>query len=113
MVSGLLAVVLSAAGLLLASTAQACSCAEATTAQHVAEADVVFTGTLLSHEVDHPDWPVMSSSDPALFVFAVDSVYKGDVHAEQGIVSAAESWSRHGDPRSTRSCGSPTGAAPR
>jgi hypothetical protein len=90
MITLLLAALLSAVGLLIASPAQACSCAEATTAQHVAEADVVFTGTLLSREVDHPDWPVMSSSDPALFVFAVDTVYKGDVHAEQGVVSAAD-----------------------
>ena len=93
MVTLLLAALLSAAGLLVASPAQACSCAEATTAQHVAAADVVFTGTLLSREVDHPDWPVMSSDDPALYVFAVDAVYKGDVHAEQGVVSASESAS--------------------
>src|SRR3954467_2211060 len=79
-----------AAGLLVASPAQACSCAEATTAQHVADADVVFTGTLLSRTVDHPDWPVMSRGAPALHVFAVDAVYKGDVHAEQGVVSAAD-----------------------
>jgi hypothetical protein len=93
MVTLLLAALLSAAGLLVASPAQACSCAEATTAEHVAAADVVFTGTLLSREVDHPDWPVMSSDDPALYVFAVDAVYKGDVHAEQGVVSASESAS--------------------
>jgi hypothetical protein len=90
MVTLLLAALLSAAGLLLASPAQACSCAEATTAQHVDDADAVFTGTVLSREVDHPDWPVMSSDDPALYVFAVDTVYKGDVHAKQGVVSAAE-----------------------
>jgi hypothetical protein len=89
----LLAVLFAAAGLFLASPAQACSCAEATTAQHVADADVVFTGTLLSREVDHPDWPEMSSGDPALHVFAVDVVYKGEAHEEQGVVSAAESAS--------------------
>jgi hypothetical protein len=90
LVTLLLAVLLSAAGLLLASPAQACSCAEATTAQNFAAADVVFTGTLLSREVDHPDWPVMSSGDPALHVFAVDAVYKGEAHQEQGVISAAE-----------------------
>src|SRR5215217_6381639 len=93
LVTLLLAVLLSAAGLLLASPAQACSCAEATTAQHFADADLVFTGTLVSREVDHPDWPVMSSGDPALHVFAVDDVYKGEAHEEQGVVSAADSAS--------------------
>jgi hypothetical protein len=89
----LLAALFSAAGLLLASPAAACSCAEADTAQHFADADAVFTGSLLSRDVDHPDWPTMSSGDPALHVFATDTVFKGEVHEQQGVVSAADSSS--------------------
>jgi hypothetical protein len=86
-------VLMSGAGLLVAGPAMACSCAEATTAQHFAEADAVFTGTLVSRDVDHPDWPTSSSSDPALHVFAVDEVFAGEVHEMQGVVSAADSAS--------------------
>ena len=89
----LLAAAISAAGLLVASPAAACSCAEADTATHFADADAVFTGTLVSRDVDHPDWPLMSSTDPALHVFAVDTVFKGEVHERQGVVSAADSAS--------------------
>ncbi len=87
----LLAALFSAAGVLLASPASACSCAgDADTAQYFADADAVFTGTLLSRTVSHPDWPTMSSADPALDVFATDTVFKGEVHEQQGVVSAAE-----------------------
>ena len=86
-----LAACISVAGLLTASPAAACSCAEASTAQHFAYADAVFTGSLVSRDVDHPDWPVMSSGDPALHVFAVDEVFKGEAHEMQGVVSAADS----------------------
>ena len=86
----LLAAVLSAAGLINPSPAAACSCAGGTTEQYFADANAVFTGTLLSRTVDHPDWPVISSLDPALLGFAADLVYKGDVHARQGVVTASE-----------------------
>jgi hypothetical protein len=89
-VTVLLAALLTAAGLLVASPAAACSCAEADTAAHFADADAVFTGTLVSRDVDHPDWPTTSSADPALHVFAVDAVFKGEVHELQGVVSAAD-----------------------
>jgi hypothetical protein len=89
----LLAALFSAAGLLVASPATACSCVEADTAQHFADADVVFTGSLLSRTVSRPDWPMTSSGDPALHVFAVDAVFKGEVHEEQGVVSASDSAS--------------------
>ena len=90
LVTGVLAALFSAAGLLVASPAAACSCAEADTATSFAAADAVFTGTLVSRDVDHPEWPVMSSTDPALHVFAVDGVFKGEVHELQGVVSSAD-----------------------
>jgi hypothetical protein len=86
----LLAALFSAAGLIVASPAAACSCPVADTATHFADADAVFTGTLVSRDVDHPGWPVISSTDPALHVFAVDGVFKGEVHELQGVVSSAD-----------------------
>ena len=38
--------------------------------------------------MSHPDSTVHSSGDPAVHVFAVDEVFKGDVHQQQGVVSA-------------------------
>jgi MYXO-CTERM domain-containing protein len=86
----LLGVLAAAAGLLVgARPAAACSCAGIpSAAQAFASADAVFTGRLLSREVHHPDWPLISSGDPAVHVFAVDEVFKGVVHEEQGVVSA-------------------------
>ena len=89
----LLAALFSAAGLLVASPASACSCAGATTAEQFADADAVFTGSLLSRDVDHPDWPTSSSGDPALLVFTAHVVFKGEVHEAQGVVTAASSAS--------------------
>ena len=91
----------------MASPAAACSCAAADTATYFADADAVFTGSLVSRDVDHPEWPVTSSADPALHVFAVDGVFKGDVHELQGVVSAADGAScgleLSGDGRSSSS----------
>jgi hypothetical protein len=86
LLSGLM---LSAAGLVVAAPAAACSCAGIpTTAGAFASADAVFTGRLVSREVQHPNAPMRSSEDPALHVFAVDEVFKGVVHEQQGVVSA-------------------------
>ncbi|GAA3158170.1 hypothetical protein GCM10010531_06970 [Blastococcus jejuensis] len=93
MVTLLLTALLAVAGLLVAAPAQACSCAEATTAQHFADADAVFTGSLLSRDVDHPDWPVIGSGDPALLVFTAHVVFKGEVREAQGVVTASSSAS--------------------
>jgi LPXTG-motif cell wall-anchored protein len=82
-----------AAGLLVASPASACSCAEGPVDVHFADADAVFTGTLVSREVRHVDQGSQSSGDPALHVFEVARVHKGDVHELQGVVSAAEGGS--------------------
>lgn len=86
----LLGVLLAAAGLPVgARPAAACSCAGIpSAAEAFASADAVFAGRLVSREVHHPNWPLVSSSDPAVHVFAVDEVFKGVVHEEQGVVSA-------------------------
>ena len=81
----LAAMVLLLAGWVMASPASACSCAGGTTADHLDRADTVFTGRLLSREVSGGS----SSTDPALHVFAVESVWKGSASAEQGVVSAS------------------------
>jgi len=53
-----------------------------------AAADVVFTGRLVAVRV--PDGPMISSDDPARFVFDVDSVLKGDAFETQSVVSARD-----------------------
>ena len=71
-----------------AAPAAACDCVGDTTAGFFARADLVFTGTLVSREVSHPNAPVLSSADPALHVFAVDAVFKGSAAQRRGVVSA-------------------------
>ena len=88
LVTVLLGGLLLAAGLLVASPASACSCAGGTTADYFEHADAVFTGSLFSRDADHPDWPMMSSDDPALYVFTAHVVFKGEVHEAQAVVSA-------------------------
>ena len=83
----LLGAVLSAVGVLVAAPASACSCATLTTEEYLGAADTVFVGRLVSREVQHSG-PAISSGDPALHVFAVETVYKGDAHEQQGVVSA-------------------------
>lgn len=91
----LLGAVLSAVGVLVAAPASACSCATQTTAEYLGAADTVFVGRLVSREVQRSgpaissgSGPAISSGDPALHVFAVETVYKGDAHEQQGVVSA-------------------------
>ncbi|MGY2085502.1 hypothetical protein [Blastococcus sp. SYSU DS0539] len=74
-------------GLVVASPATACSCTGGTTAEFLARADVVFTGSLVSRE--EPSGIRVGSGDPALHVFAVDTVVKGTAHARQGVLSPA------------------------
>lgn len=66
----------------------ACNCVGLNDAQAFAAADVVFTGRLV--EVRVPEGPMISSDDPARFVFDVDSVLKGDAFETQSIVSARD-----------------------
>jgi hypothetical protein len=64
----------------------ACSCVMADTAQHVAWADVVVTGTLAEREPP-AQTRVMSSMDPATYVVDVDQVYKGEAGSRIEILS--------------------------
>ncbi|TQN41008.1 hypothetical protein FHU33_0360 [Blastococcus colisei] len=81
----LLSCLFTALGLVAAAPASACSCVPQTTQQYVERADAVFTARLVSRE--EPRGTVVSSADPALHVFAVDTVFKGTVAAEQEVVS--------------------------
>jgi hypothetical protein len=69
------------------AAAHACSCAVSSTEQYVENADVVFTGRLTAVDPP-PQKPVMSSSDPATYHFAVHSVTKGEVPDETEVTSA-------------------------
>ncbi|WP_040338738.1 hypothetical protein [Candidatus Blastococcus massiliensis] len=88
----LLGALLGALFVVAAAPAQACSCAEATAAQYLESADAVFTGRLVSREAPEER---ITSADPALHVFAVDTVHKGSVTERQEILS----------PMSGASCG--------
>jgi hypothetical protein len=81
----LLSGLLIAAGLLVATPASACSCVGGTTQQFLDRADAVFTARLVSRQ--EPPEPVLSSADPALHVFAVDTVFKGTAHEQQAVLS--------------------------
>ena len=70
-----------------AGPAQACSCVENDPVAHFQRADAVFIGTLVDRTVSHPDFPAISSADPARHVFAVERVLKGEVHERQAVVS--------------------------
>ncbi len=74
-----------AAGLLVATPVSACSCVGGTTQEFFDRADAVFTARLVSRE--EPRGRLTSSADPALHVFAVDTVFKGTAHERQGVVS--------------------------
>jgi hypothetical protein len=69
-----------------APAAHACSCVPFTDRQAYDRADVVFVGRVLG--VTAPGGPVRSSTDPALWTFAVGDVYKGSAATRQGVVSA-------------------------
>lgn len=75
--------------LLAAGSVAACSCAQLTDDEALAEADVAFVGTL--QEIRVPDnvmtW---SSDDPVRFVFAVTAVYKGEAFEQQSVVTSRD-----------------------
>jgi hypothetical protein len=79
----LAALLLVLASWVLAPAASACSCAGGTAADHAVRADAVFSGRLVAREVAGG-----SGGGTALYVFAVDTVYAGEVSARQGVVSA-------------------------
>lgn len=76
-----------------AAPAGACSCAAVTDREALEEADVLFTGTLVSTASSSGNF--VGSGDPERFVFEVDEVFKGEVSSRQTIVTA----------RSGSSCG--------
>jgi hypothetical protein len=79
--TGLLATLLLVlTGWVLAPAASACSCTGGTAADHALRADAVFSGRLVDREV---------VGGTALHVFAVDTVYAGEVSARQGVLSPA------------------------
>ena len=86
-----LALMLLSTGLALSTAgraAWACSCAVLTDAEYAEMADVVFAGTLT--RIDAPDAARRSGMDPATFVFAVDTVFKGAAAEVQNVVTARD-----------------------
>jgi hypothetical protein len=87
----LLGALLSALGLWAAAPAQACDCSTGTTAESAGSADAVFTGRLVSTTAgERPPGAHPASSPPAVHLFAVDTVLKGDVLERQEIVAPAD-----------------------
>lgn len=74
--------------LVTASPARACLCVMQTEDEHLQQADVAFVGRAVGSQTV-PN----NGSGPALWLFEVDEVVKGDVHARQGVVSQEQSAS--------------------
>lgn len=68
-------------------TAIACSCAGLTDEQAFEQADAVFVGEL--RQIREPTVKLSSAAN-SRFIFAVDQVFKGAVHATQSVVSASD-----------------------
>lgn len=86
----LLGALLSAVGIWVAAPAQACDCSTGTTAEDAERADAVFTGRLVDSRQGTPGrW----GNVPTVFVFAVDTVVKGEVTARQEVVTSSDSGS--------------------
>ncbi len=66
--------------------AAACSCASFPAVQTFKSSDAVFTGKLVDTIGSDR---VRSSNAQVVYVFAVDKVYKGEVHAKQAVLSNA------------------------
>lgn len=65
----------------LPAPAYACSCAQATDAEHVQRAEVVFTGAVTANTVD-------DKTQIRTLTFRVDRVYKGTATATQVVTTA-------------------------
>jgi hypothetical protein len=70
-----------------APPAAACSCASVSDEDALRSADAVFTGEVLSAP-SPSTFGAWSSTDPGVWTFAVDLVYKGTVAPQQDVVSA-------------------------
>ena len=78
----------------LPGRAFACSCAPPPGyPAAVADADAVFSGTVVDHHDPKAGATVYSSGDPIEYVFEVDAVAKGDVDPDQSVFSARDSAS--------------------
>ncbi len=84
----LLVLVLASSQVIGTPAAGACSCATTGDEGSFAAADAVFVGSLISRTVE--GGLVRSSADPAVHRFEVRAVYKGEVRAEEEVVTAAE-----------------------
>lgn len=84
------AVLLVAAGVPWSSPASACIVGPPlpTEAQYVSMADVVFEGTAVGRVDPKAGSPVMVSTDPIVWTFAVDRPIKGSVGLQQAVESA-------------------------
>ncbi len=69
-----------------AGRVHACSCASLELDDAFAMSDAAFVGTLV--EIRRPDM-TLSSVDESRFVFDVETVYKGDVHERQSILTVS------------------------
>lgn len=70
--------------------ALACTCAgPPSDVEALDDYDAVFAGVAVDHEDPEGDQPIISSGRPIVWTFAVDAVAKGEVSAEQEIISAA------------------------
>ena len=84
----LLGALLSAVTVWVAAPAQACDCSTGTTAENAERADAVFIGRLVSREEGvRPPQNEPSSSPPAVHLFEVDTVIKGQVLEQQEVLS--------------------------
>ena len=70
------------------STALACSCAQAGTAESLGFADVAFIGTAVAVEAPRPG-DVISTADPIHYSFAVDQVFKGPLTDAEIVATTA------------------------
>jgi hypothetical protein len=68
--------------------AYACSCAAASEKQHLADADVVFKGTLIKRVAPPARDGIRSSMDPVTYIFDVTRSYKGSTSDPQRVRSA-------------------------
>jgi len=73
-----------------AQVALACSCAAVDPARDLGRYDAAFVGTVLSHRVEHPNAPLLSSADPAFWTFDVERAVKGALPRRLVVTTAAE-----------------------
>lgn len=71
-----------------ASPAYACSCVPAAAAEIVAQGDAAFVGTLTAKDAPVQQGPFISSGDPQVSHFAVETVIKGQLGSTTDVTSA-------------------------